>query len=122
MSDFYAIEKKFQSAIIKWLNDLELYNVKQNASGITKVGVPDILVNIRGLFVGIEVKREEGTATELQIYTINDINNHDAIALILRPSMFHEFKKIVNWFVNKKTINIKDINQFKHQLRNISLI
>ncbi len=122
MSDFYVIEKKFQSSILKWLNDLNLYAIKQNASGITKVGVPDIIVNIRGLFVGIEVKREEGTATELQKYTVGEINNGEGIALILRPSMYHEFKQIIMTFIKKKRINIKDITDFKVKLRNLSLV
>ena len=55
-------ESAFQQKVLKFLKDKKIYAIKFNASGLTKVGVPDILMCLRGRFVGIEVKTDTAAA------------------------------------------------------------
>lgn len=86
-------EKIFQSKVISWLEKQNAYAVKFNASGISKNGVPDVLVCLNGYFLGLELKTDKGFASALQKYNINQINMMGGISIVLRPSMWEDFKK-----------------------------
>lgn len=93
-------ESQFQLKVIKWFEQNKIYAIKQNASGISKAGVPDILANVNGLFMGIEIKKDvKSKATELQKYNINMINNQQGVACVLRPETFELFKKLLTIFL-----------------------
>ena len=91
-------ESAFQRKILKWLQKNKIYAIKYNASGISQVGVPDIIACIDGYFVAIEVKTETGVVSEIQKHTIRQINK-SAIACVLRPSKFDVFTGIVDNFI-----------------------
>jgi Holliday junction resolvase len=66
--------------------------VKFFANGYTKKGVPDLLCCINGFFLAIEVKAENGVASELQKLNIEKIEQAGGRSIILKPSMFEEFR------------------------------
>ena len=86
-------EKVFQSKVISWLEKQNAYAVKFNASGISKNGVPDVLVCLNGYFLGLELKTDIGVASALQKYNINQINMTGGVSIVLRPCMWEDFKK-----------------------------
>lgn len=95
-----ASEKNFENKIKKYLKDDGAYFVKYFANRMTKVGIPDILACVNGYFMGIEVKAEKGTPSELQIYNIKQINEASGLGVIVRPSDFEKLKEIIDAFDN----------------------
>lgn len=89
-------ESAFQQKVLKFLKDKKIYAIKFNASGLTKVGVPDILMCLRGRFVGIEVKTDTGKQSELQKYNAQEIIKSGGEYILLRPKEFDEFKDLIN--------------------------
>lgn len=49
-------------------------------------GIPDIIGCINGKFVALELKTDVGRATELQMWTLENIRAAGGFAEILRPS------------------------------------
>lgn len=47
-------------------------------------GIPDIICCYKGLFIGLELKQENGRATELQKRKLDAINNAGGIGLIVK--------------------------------------
>lgn len=108
-------ESGFQKVVLQWFKKNKIYAVKYNASGISQVGVPDILACIDGYFVGIELKKETGVVSEIQKYTIRQINK-TGLAIVLRPSKFEDFKLIVDEFIID--ISRNRYAKFKNKLLN----
>lgn len=110
-------ETVFQKKILNFLEKNKIYAVKQNASALTKSGIPDIISNIRGLFVAIEVKKDKySKTTELQKYNIKKINDLNAIAIVLRPDKFNLFKEVITDFLKFEIIDVKSCKEFKKTL------
>ena len=92
-----AAEKIFENKIKKYLESRGAWFVKYWAGAqYTKSGIPDILACINGYFVGIEVKAQNGTPSELQLHNVHAINAAGGFAFVLYPSKFDEFKKFVD--------------------------
>lgn len=90
-------ESAFQSKVIKFLKENEVWYVKYWAgSKFTKEGIPDILSCINGTFHVIELKNETGQPSKLQLYNINKIIKCGGEAYILRPQDFNKW--IERWF------------------------
>lgn len=85
-------EKTYQTKIIDYLISQGCYVTKYNASGISKVGVPDLIVCVKGNFLGIEVKKEKGTISHIQQWNINKIRQSGGHSICIKPSDFDEFK------------------------------
>lgn len=90
-----AQEKIFENKIKKFLDEQNCWYVKFFANGYTKKGVPDLLCCVNGNFLAIEVKAENGKASELQKLNIEKIKQAGGRAMILKPSMFEEFRKLI---------------------------
>lgn len=90
-----AEEKIFENKIKQWLKDHNCYHVKFFANSYTKRGVPDILACVNGYYVGIEVKAQNGKASDLQYYNIRQIRKAGGFAYIVYPSGWEELKKIL---------------------------
>lgn len=88
-------EKRFENTVKQFLSDEGAYFVKYFANRNTKAGIPDILACVNGYFLGIEVKAQRGKPSELQIYHCRKIREAGGIALILYPSGFEEFKRLI---------------------------
>lgn len=90
-----AQEKTFENKIKKFLDEEKCWYVKFFANGYTRKGIPDLLCCVNGYFLAIEVKGENGKATDLQKWNIGKIEHCGGLGLILRPSQFENFKELV---------------------------
>jgi hypothetical protein len=88
-------EKQFEEKLKKFLTDRGHWQVKFFANSYTRAGVPDILACICGRFVGIEVKAENGRASELQLYNRRKIREAGGICIIVYPSQMELFKRLI---------------------------
>jgi len=100
-------ESNFQSKVVKWLKEHNFYTIKYNASGMSNVGVPDVITCMHGLFVAIEIKKEKGIVSPLQLYNIKKINQGEGMAIVLKPSQFTTFKNIVNEQYNHSHYDVR---------------
>lgn len=97
-----AQEKIFENKIKKFLDEEKCWYVKFFANGYTKKGIPDLLCCVNGFFLAIEVKAENGKATELQKWNIEKIKQAGGRAIILKPSMFESFCELVKALKNEQ--------------------
>ena len=108
-------ETQFKTAVKKWLDDEGIYNIPYPAGRFSRVGIPDTLMVINGLFIGCEFKVAKGDygakstykPTEIQKYHIDTINNHGGCAFVLYPNDFDYFKLLImslKDFPNQDTI------------------
>lgn len=88
-------EAQFQSKVIKFLRDLDVWHVKVWGGGYQRAGIPDILCCVNGMFVAVELKTETGRPTELQKYNLEQIKTSGGVSFLLRPSGFEDFKKFI---------------------------
>lgn len=89
-----AAEKVFENQIKKFLESLpNTWFFKYWAGPYSKSGIPDIICCCNGRFVGIEVKAENGHASELQKRNIELIQGAKGIGYILYPKDFESFRK-----------------------------
>lgn len=96
-------EQQFQTKLIKWLFDNKIFAFK--VVNATTAGHTDITACINGVFVGIEVKAENGTVSPLQEYTHKRLLKSGGVVIVVRPSQFDEFKNFMTDM--KKTASIK---------------
>lgn len=101
-----AQEKTFENKIKKFLAEQNCWYVKFFANGYTKKGVPDLLCCVNGYFLAIEVKAENGKATDLQKWNIEAIRASGGKAIILRPSQFEVFCKLVKLLKEEKRVDV----------------
>ena len=94
-----AAEKNFENKIKAYLKSIGAYFIKTHGDRFSKVGTPDIIACIKGKFVAIEVKAENGKPSELQRYHIQQINNAGGYSVILYPKDFEQFKQDLNKFL-----------------------
>ncbi|MCR1953044.1 VRR-NUC domain-containing protein [Clostridium sp. DSM 100503] len=89
-----AAEKTFENEIKKFLNKLpNTWYFKVWSGPYSKSGIPDIIACINGHFVALEVKAENGHASELQKRNIRLINESNGIAYIVYPKDFENLKE-----------------------------
>jgi hypothetical protein len=53
-------------------------------------GVPDVIGTIKGKFVALELKTEDGWPDELQLHRLRQIKAAGGYAAVVRPSNLHE--------------------------------
>ena len=90
-----AAEKLFENQVKKYLRSKKIYYFKYFGNGYSTVGIPDLIMCVNGYFVAVEIKSETGKITQLQFANIQLINEAGGVALILRPSGFEDFKKLI---------------------------
>ena len=87
-------EKQFESEIKKFLDTLpNTYYFKYWAGPYSKSGIPDIIACVNGHFVALEVKAENGHASELQKHNIKLIHKANGLADIVYPKDFKKLKE-----------------------------
>ncbi len=103
-----AAEKQFENQIKKFMISIGVYPAghpkhkkevpqtgwyfKHWAGPFSVVGIPDIIGCVKGRFIGIEVKAEDGHPSPLQIRTVDLINAVGGFAIIVYPKDFEELK------------------------------
>lgn len=100
-----AGEKNFENKIKRWLTDHDCFFVKFFANGYTRRGVPDILASVNGWFVGIEVKADHGTPSDLQLESIQEIRASGGYAWVVYPSGWYELQNILLNLINNIVID-----------------
>ena len=83
-------EKAFETKIKKYIESKGGWVVKFFANGFTKAGIPDLLANVGGNFVAIEVKAQEGKPSPLQKHHQELIRNSGGVCLIVYPNQWVE--------------------------------
>lgn len=101
-----AQEKLFENKIKKFLDENNCWYVKFFANAYTKKGIPDLLCCVNGFFLAIEVKAENGKATDLQKLNIDKIRSCGGKAIILKPSQFDDFCELVKLLKAEKRIDV----------------
>ena len=86
-------EKTFENKVKLYLKQKGAYFIKTHGDRFSKVGVPDLIVCYKGLFIGIELKAPNGKPSELQLYNLREIEKSGGISYLLYPKDFEKFKK-----------------------------
>jgi len=106
-------ETQFKQKVKIFLKKHNIYNIPYYPGEFGKPGIPDTLMIIKGLFVGIEFKTDTGKVSELQKIQIKRINDNGGLAFILRPKNYEIFKE--NILILNNNQYIKDIANLKLQ-------
>lgn len=114
-----AQEKQFENRIKDWFHTIGIYpaGYPQNkmeeppigwytkiwGGGYQKAGIPDIIACIRGEFLTIEVKAQNGKPSALQELNTTRIREVKGQAVFLYPSGFRKFKHdlLCNYFLKE---------------------
>ena len=107
-----AAEKVFETKIKTWLKSEGIYPLGTSKSQMqvepcgyyekrwgggtfTKAGLPDLHIVVCGRSIDVEVKAPNGKPSELQLFTINQINECGGKAILLYPKDFAILKKLI---------------------------
>lgn len=91
-----AEEKRLENRVKEYLEDHGCWQLKYWGGGqFTRSGVPDVLSCIGGRFVAIELKASHGTASDLQLVTLQKIEDAGGIAFLMYPQDWDEFEEVV---------------------------
>ena len=88
-------EKKFENQVKEFLNDRGIWVLKTWSNGIQREGVPDLVTCVNGLFVAVELKAPKGKPSKLQLWNIEKIRAAGGIGIVLYPSMYDQFKRMI---------------------------
>lgn len=88
-------EKSFENKVRAYLKSVGAYNVKYLGCAITQSGVPDVLACVNGKFVAIELKGDNGHASNLQLANLKRIDQAGGFAVLLFPEHFDGFKLMI---------------------------
>lgn len=80
------------------------------AGPYSKAGIPDIICCVNGKFVGIEVKADDGHASELQKLNIDRIEKANGIGLIIYPKDFEMLKSLIKAVIEGKEDEFYKLN------------
>lgn len=78
------------------------YYEKRFANRMTKKGLPDMHICIKGMSLEVEVKADDGVPSVMQLFMCNQIRNSGGFAIVLYPSGFERFKAFVRDFIHEK--------------------
>lgn len=87
-------ESAFQKKVLNWLRSVpECYVVKVVRAN--RSGVPDLLICKNGVFVGVELKKEDGQLSPLQKIHLSEIKQSGGISMTIKPSSFIALKSLI---------------------------
>ena len=86
-------EKQIQDEIISYLKRKRVYHFRFQAQ-YNLNGLPDIICLYKGFFLGLELKKEDGKPTLLQLKKIKAINDNGGIGVIVRS--VKEVEELIN--------------------------
>ena len=114
-------EKEFENIIKNYLEEKEIYyfkfwggNLKTSSGNFvkTKKGVPDLICCVNGVFVGLEIKQENGRPSEEQINNLIEINKNGGLGFLVYPKDFILLKYCIEE-LSKENMN-KDLIRQKY--------
>lgn len=95
-----AAEKYFENRIKSYLKKKGAYFIKYWGGGYyTRSGVPDLLVCLKGQFLGIELKAPKGHEKELQVYHLSLIDKAGGYGILLFPKDIEIFEELIELIV-----------------------
>ncbi len=97
-------EKQFENRVKRYLKSKGIYYFKYFGNTYSTAGILDLTLCVNGKFLAIELKSEKGKTSLLQEYNIKEIQRCGGKAIVLRPSGFNEFKKLIEELLNDTTI------------------
>lgn len=86
-------ETDYQNKIKKFIESVGGWWVKFHGNAFTRDGVPDLLCCVNGKFLAIEVKRDDGEASKLQLHEIEEIKKAGGLAGVYYPKDFDRLKE-----------------------------
>jgi len=90
-----------KSRITPWLKENNIYYFKPRGGPYsTRKGVPDYILCIGGLFIGLEVKTEKGRLTAWQEEESEKIDAAGGTHLTVRPSNWEAIKSVIKGLPN----------------------
>lgn len=104
-----SAEKIFENKIKRYLKDRNCYCVKYHGNYFSENGTPDILACVNGYFLAIEVKAQNGKASELQLVKVNDIRKARGFAFVAYPSGWEKLKDIIDGLLIDKFNREEDV-------------
>lgn len=99
-----AEEKQFENKVKRYLKSKGIYYFKYFGNAYSTAGILDLTLCVNGRFVAVELKAEKGKTSILQNYNIEEIKRNGGIAIVLRPSGFDNFKKLIEELLNARTL------------------
>ena len=107
-----GLEKAFENRVKRFLESKGIYPLgtprqkmkvkpigyweKRFGGGtFTKSGLPDMHIVVKGQSIDVELKAPKGKPSELQIFTIEQINECGGCAMVLYPKDFGNFKNLI---------------------------
>ena len=106
-----AAEKNFENQVKRWFHSRGIYPagykrdkmivpqtgwyIKIWGGGFQKSGIPDLLICIKGLFIGCELKAPDGTPSHLQILNLRQIDESNGYAVLLYPDEWELFQNFI---------------------------
>lgn len=105
-------EKLFENRVKKWLESEGIYPLgtpqqkmtakpcgywekRWGGGTFTKAGLPDLHIVVCGKSIDVELKGPKGKPSDLQMFTINQINRSGGLAILLYPKDFDKLKAII---------------------------
>lgn len=104
-------EKNFENKVTRFFESVGIYrlgtpkqkkDVKQVGNyfkvwggGYQQAGIPDLICNINGHFVALELKGTGGKPSVLQLINVKSINESNGIAKVVYPTDYDELVKLV---------------------------
>jgi Holliday junction resolvase len=107
-----AAEKTYENKIEKYLKSKGCYCVKYFGCMYSTSGTPDILACVKGYFLAIEVKAQNGNPSALQIEHIKQIRKAGGIAYIAYPSGWDKMRDIIDGLLEDR-FNLDDEVELK---------
>ena len=103
------LESKIQKEILTYLRKNKIFHLRFQAQSNIN-GIPDIICCYKGLFIGLELKQENGRATDLQKRKLEAINNAGGIGLIIKnleevKKLFGLIDKYGYWSVSSQIVS-----------------
>lgn len=105
-------EKIFEEKIKEYLREKGIYyfkfwggNLKTTSGNFvgTKAGVPDLVCCINSVFVGLEIKQENGHASDIQIKNLIEINKNGGLGFLVYPKDFSLLKICIEELLQDNT-------------------
>ena len=88
-------EAKVKAVVTNTLKQMKAYIVKPMGVGYGNSGVPELIVCVRGRFIGIECKAKGGKTTALQLHNLNSIDMAGGVALVINENNMHDLEQLI---------------------------
>ena len=96
-------EKTFENKVKKMLKQKEIWHFKVWGSMFQAAGVPDILGCCNGRFIALELKADNGIASKLQLWTIEQIKKSGGYARTVYPCDYDNLVSDLNLILDNPT-------------------